>query len=96
MKSKPKVYKYTLIDEWLINCSLKHQFDVWDVYNYLSDFKVENKIVDLYIPYWLYYYIKDTTLPGYQETVLSALRSYFRIYGILNEESANELLVVGF
>ena len=93
-KRKSKVLHYTLIDSKVRESLTFGKLQAFDIYTYLIAFREKDCFTDMYLPMWLYRYLRETELPGYQMSLLKALRSYFRIFGTVNDEVDDELLVV--
>ena len=89
-----KIVKYSILDDNIINSFVSNTQEKWAVYDYLMQFAKETGWLDLYIPIWLYNYLKETELENYQTTLLKALRSHFHIYGTTNDETADEILII--
>lgn len=91
-----EIVKYGLLDEKIVDLFIRGKQDCWTIYNYLSQFAQKGKWLDLYIPEWLYEYLKKTELENYEMTLFKALESDFHIYGVTSEHMNDELLIIDY
>jgi hypothetical protein len=91
-----KIVKYANLDEEFLNHFANQDVDPWFVYNYLEKFKTESKKQDLFIPIWLYNYLRNTELKNDKTTLYKALESDFHVYGVKSDEFNEWILIIRF